>query len=199
MVPKDYRLDYVVARLIERLEGQRKTFAGKPAEAHDAFERSAVAQIDAAIGEMRGTGWADGEDKHEAFLKREVLETFLPRYHAAATSMSAVETSGYGLGPLADPLGRLGLIAGALLFGWLVLLKMIALPIVWPLILLTLAVPFAPDIASMLYRRRYRQQLDAIVDDMTRIQDQENAYLPEDALKAAEEPPKPRPRQKLSE
>lgn len=198
MVPKDYRLDFVVARLIERLEGQRRTFAGNGDQAREAFARTAREQVDAAIGEMRGTGWADDEDRHGEFLLREVTETFLPRYHAIATSMSDVEAGGYGLGFLSEPLGRLGLVGGTLLFGWLVLLKLIALPIVWPLVLLTLAVPFSPDIASALYRRRYRQQLDAIVEDMTRIQDQQNAYLPEEALRAAEEPPRPRP-QKLSE
>lgn len=199
MIPRDYRLDYVVARLIERLEGQRRTFSKNAAQAREAFERTAREQVDAAIGEMRGTGWTDDEDRHAEFLRREVLETFLPRYHAVATRMGDVEGRGYGLGPLSEPLGRLGLVGGALLFGWLVLLKLIALPIVWPLVLLTLAVPFSPDIASMLYRRRYRGELDAIVEDMTRIQDQQNAYLPEDALRAAEEPPKPRHRPKLSE
>ena len=63
------------------------------------------------------------------------------------------------------------------------------------LLLVTAAVPFSPDIASLLYRRRYRQQLEAIVDDMSRIQEQEDAYLSPETLKAAEEPLRPRPRQ----
>ena len=193
MVPTDYRLDYVVARLIERLEGQRPTFADAPDKAMEAFERSVRAQLEAAIGEMRGTGWTDEPDKHAAFLEREVMETFLPRYHAIAQKMTEVEAGGYGMGPLSEPLGRLGLIGGALLFGWLVLLKLIALPIVWPLVLLTAAVPFSPDIASLLYRRRHRALLEAIVHDMTRIQDQESTYLSAQLLEAADEPPLRRP------
>lgn len=199
MVPTDYRLDHVVARLIERLEGQRPTFDGRPDEALAAFARSAEAHVEAAIGEMVGMGWTDDPDRHAAFLRREIMETFLPRYHTGAMAQCAIERGGYGMGALADPIGRIGLVLGAFLFFWLVVLKLIALPIVWPLVLFTLAIPFTPDIASTLYRWRYRRKLEAIVDDMTRIQDQERAYLPAETLRAAEDEVRPRPRQRETE
>ena len=199
MVPTDYRLDHVVARLIERLEGQRPTFAGKPDEALAAFRRSTEAHLDAAIGEMNATGWTDSPERHAAFLRREVLETFLPRYTDRAVKMTEVVSGGYGMGRLADPLGRLGLFAGTALFGWLILLKLIALPIVWPLLLLTLAFPFSPDIASLLHRRRYRADLTAMVEDMTRIQEQERAYLAPEALQDADEPARPSVRNRETE
>lgn len=193
MVPTDYRLDYVVARLIERLEGQRPTFAGDPDAALDAFRRAAESHVDRAVGEMKGTGWTDEPERHAAFLREEVLETFLPRYHQLATKQNEAESAGFGMGQLAEPIGRVGLVAGGLLFFWFVLLKLITLPIVWPLVLLTLAGVVSPDIVSLLYRRRYANQLDAIVRDMTRIQDQEHAYLSPETLAHADEPPRPRP------
>ncbi len=199
MVPTDYRLDHVVARLIERLEAQRPTFADRPDEGRAAFERTARAHVEAAVAEMRATGWADAPDAHAAFLEREVMDTFLPRYHAVAMRMNEVEAGGYGFGRLAEPLGRLGLFAGVLLFGWVVLLKLITLPVIWPLVVLTAAVPFAPDIARVLYRRRHLAELTEIVDDMTRIQEQHDAYLPPEVLASAEEPPRPRPRQGITE
>lgn len=195
MLPTDYRLDHVVARLVERLEGQRRTFLDRPPDASlAAFDRTARAHVAAAIAEMRTTGWTDEPEAHAVFLEREIVDTFLPRYHAAATAMNAVERRGFGLGALAEPLGRLGLVAGSLVFAWFVLLKLVALPIVWPLFLLTAAAPFAPDLAAALHRRRYRAELEGIVADMTRIQDNERAYLTSGAAAeaAARTPERPR-------
>ena len=53
---------------------------------------------------------------------------------------------GFGFGKLAEPFGRLALAGGAILLLWLVLLKLIYLPIVWPLLLLDLSLPFWPDV-----------------------------------------------------
>lgn len=195
MLPTDYRLDHVVARLIERLEGQRRTFLDRPDASLAAFERTSRSHVQAAIAEMRETGWTDEPEAHAAFLEREVIETFLPRYHATATAMNAAERGGFGLGALSEPLGRLGMVGGSLLFAWFVLLKLIALPIVWPLFVLTAAAPFAPDLSAAMHRRRYRAQLEAMVTDMTRIQDNERAYLPSGAAAEAElrRPARPQP------
>ena len=154
MVPSDYRLDHVAARLIERLEGKRPTFADRPDDALRVFSETAENQIEAALGEMQGVGWTEDLEGHRAFLEREVLQTFLPRYHALSSQMSLDEARGFGFGWLAEPIGRLGLVVAALLIGWLVLLKLIFLPIVWPLVLLDVSLPFWPDIASAMYRRR---------------------------------------------
>ena len=125
------------------------------------------------------------------------METFLPRYLDVAMSRTRSSGDGYGLGPLSEPIGRLGLFGGTAIFAWLVLLKLIALPIVWPLLLVDCRLwPFSPDIASLLYRRRYRGELEAIVDDMSRIQEQEDAYLAtRDAQGGAKSRLRPRSRQ----
>lgn len=176
MVPSDYRLDHVVARLIERLEGMRASFPDDSERAMVAFRRTAEEQVDAAIAEFMDI--AEDAEPHATFLRREVLETFLPRYHRLATEMTRREEGAFGFGPLADPVGRLALVGAALLILWLVLLRLLALPVVWPIVLLDLSMVFWPDLAAWLHRRRYLAQLERVVSDMVRIQEQTRAYLP---------------------
>jgi hypothetical protein len=193
MIPSDYRLDHVVARLIERLEGQRPTYVDRQDQAGEAFVRATESQLSAVIGEFDEIGLADDPEAQKKFLREQVMETFLPRYATLARRANADKASGYGLGRLADPIGRLGLVVGTLLFSWLVLLKLIFLPIVWPLLLVTVSVPFWPDIVAMVYRRRHVAQLEEIVADMTRIQEQQDAYLTPGVLQGAVDAPHSRP------
>ena len=193
MVPSDYRLDHVVARLIERLEGQRPTYLGRPDEAPLAFEKAARAHVSAALAEFREVGLSDDPDTQARLLEEHVFETFLPRYAELARRRNADERGGYGLGRLAEPIGRLGLVVGTALFAWLVLLKLIALPLIWPLVLVTLSVPFWPDLARVVYHRRYVAQLQEIVEDMGRIQEQHEAYLTPARLAGSKEPVGVRP------
>ena len=188
MVPSDYRLDHIVARLIERLEGQRPTYVAQPGQADAAFEKAARAHLDAAVGEFREVGLSDDPDTQVRFLEEQVLETFLPRYTALAKRMNEDQQGGFGMGRLAEPAGRLGLVVATVLFSWLVLLKLIYLPIVWPLVLVTFSVPFWPDVARMVYHRRHVAQLQEIVEDMGRIQEQQDAYLSPAVLAGSKEP-----------
>lgn len=188
MLPSDYRLDFVAARLLERLEGMRPTFAGRPDEATLAFERAAKEQIEAALSEFREVvGEADAAHQG-GFLRREVRETLLPRYHRLATRMTADEEGSYGLGRLASPLGRIGLVAFSLLFLF-PLSRWIYLPVSWPVDFAFIALPFVPDLARALRRRQYERQLRALLGDMTRIQDQVLAYWITEIKPTAQEAP----------
>lgn len=178
MIPTDYRLDQVAARLIERLEGARPTFVDDVDAARQAFQRIAEDHVDAAIAEYRELAVIEALEPQARLLRREILETFLPRYHRLALEQTRLEESGYGFGWLAEPPGRLGLLIVALLVLWFVLLRLIYLPVVWPLVLVDLSLIFWPDIAGMLYRTRYRRRLERVVADMGRIQEQARAYLP---------------------
>ena len=189
MVPTDYRLDQVTARLIERLEGARPTYATSPDGAATDFRRIAREHVERAIGEFEEVALTEHPEAQAEFLRREVMETFLPRYHRLAVEMNGATEGGFGFGRLARPLGRLGLFVIALIILWFVLLKLIYLPVVWPLILLDLSLPFWPDIAAMVHRRRYHNDLYSLVADMTRIQDQTDAYLPRERLTVADEAP----------
>ncbi len=199
MVPTDYQLDHVVARLIERLDGSRPTFSGQPDKAMASFERTTREHVEAAIEEFAEVSLVDDPEPQAAFLRREVMETFLPRYHRLALEMGEKERSGFGFGAAYEPVGRLGMVVVSLLVLWFVLLKLIYLPVVWPLVLLDLSFATWPSIAAGLTNRRYRSQLTEIVDDMSRIQEQHSAYLPKSAFADAAESRIPTPRKRESE
>lgn len=192
MVPTDYRLDHVAARLVERLEGARRSYADDE-RARTAFGEIAREHVEAAIVELEAVGMMRDASDHADFLRTEIERTVLPRYHRLATEMSAREAGGFGMGRLAQPLGRLGLVVVALLLLWFVLLRMAAVPVVWPLFLIDLSLPFWPDIAAAFTRRSYRTKLEAMIEDLTRIQDGAQAYLSASELTVEDEPAPRRP------
>jgi hypothetical protein len=178
MVPSEYRLEHVAAGLIERLDASRRSY-DDPGLAREGFERAAVTHVDAAIAEWRALSFTSDPEPHAAFLRRELLETVLPRVHKAAMGMNEAEARGFGAGWWATPVGRVALVAVAVLIFWFVLVRFIYLPFEWPLILANLGLPFVPDVLAALQHRRYRAELLEIVGDMSRIQNQQLAYQPD--------------------
>ena len=186
MVPTEYRLEQVTARLAERLESTRRSYSGDPDKAAAEFRRIADDLLDDVIGEFRVNGFTDHPERHEQFLRQEVLETFLPRYTRMATDMTAKEDAGYGLGFLYGPLGRLliGAVSLALIF---VVLRMPAPSYKFAMLPALLASILLPDVVSWLVRRRYRRDLVAMFHDMSTIQDRAGDYLPGDAEAIADQ------------
>lgn len=196
MVPSAYALQTVTARLIERLEGARRTFGDQADDARDAFEQTALKHIDAAVSEYEAVAM-EPPGAHATFLRQEILHTALPRYHRLAMRMNRSEAAGFGFGWLADPAGRFVLLAVALAVS--MVLMRIGGAFGWPLILATLTLPLWPSVAATLVQRRYVHDVQEIVADMERIQAAERAYLQTDELRAAQElaaEPPPRPPQK---
>lgn len=176
MIPSEYRLEQVTARLTQRLEGTRRSFVRDPAGAQAAFERIAEEVVDHVISEFRADGFVDYPDEHAAFLRREVMGTFLPRYTRLATAMTDREAAGFGLGPLATAVGRVGLIAMTVMLAVLLfrapgspLFKLVALV---PLI----GAPFVPDFVSYFARLKYHRELMASLNDQKLIQDGAQEY-----------------------
>ena len=178
MVPSEYRLEQVAARLTERLESTRRSYADDPERAAAAFERIADEVVENAIAEYRRDGFVDQPERHAELLRAEIHQTFLPRYTRLATRMTAQEESGYGVGPLYGPVARtlllvvgLGLCVlllrapGAI---WLKLIPMLPL----------LAGPFLPDLIAWLARRRYQNQLVDTLTDLRQIQERSGDYAP---------------------
>ena len=66
----------------------------------------------------------------------------------------------------------------SLLVLWFVLLRWERVPVVWPLTLLDLGLPFLPDLLRALQTRRYEGVLREAVGDLARIQEQTLAYTP---------------------
>lgn len=181
MVPSDYRLEEVCARLVQRLEASRASFAD-PEEARAAFHRLATQQVEAALAEYREVARDDRYVERQAtLLRQEVLTTFLPRYTDLAVRRTAAERDPARLEAWRAPARRLLLVAGAL-FGWFFGIRFVGRPLAWlPLLLITSA-PLWPDWADFVARRQHRAALQAVVDDMQRIQDQATSYLPPEVL-----------------
>lgn len=182
MVASDYRLERVCARLIERLESARRTYAGFPQRASAAFNHIAAEHVEAAIREYRGVAMADHPDRQATLLRREVMATFLPRYTRLAVAMTQREEGSYGFGPFAEPFGRLllGAVGLLLVFScW----RVIRVPVLWPLLLGFLLLPFVADIGGWLISQRYRRRLETVLSDMKHIQDSEGTYLSAEELR----------------
>jgi len=176
MVPSDYRLEKVCARLIDRLESARPTYAGFPERAAIAFNRIAAEQVEAAIREYREVGMADRPEEQATLLRREVLSTFLPRYTRLAVQMTAREESAFGMGVFAEPVGRVVLAVVALFFLFFCW-RLARLPLLWPVLVGLLALPFASDVVRWMYQSWYGRRLEAVLRDMARIQEQAGTYL----------------------
>lgn len=192
MVPSDYRLPSIANGLIARLEGTRRTYTGDPDAAEREFQRIATTHVQAAMAELADLGVVDEVESHAQFLEQEVNQTFLPRYTRLAIRMNAQEDGGFGMGPLASPIGRAGLFLVAV-FGLVMFLRLIYLPWAWPLFLLDLSLPLWPDIVRALYRRRYTTQLQVLLDDLGSVQEQATMFAP---TPISDSEPKPRPRQR---
>lgn len=195
MVPDSYALQTVTARLVERLEGARRTYGDRDGEALAAFEQAAREHVDAAIAEFQAVALEE-PGAHTAFLRREVMNTALPRFHQLAMGMNRAEAAGFGFGWLATPAGRFALLAAAVL-ACTFLGRMVGSPITWPLLLAAVTLPLWPTFAAGMVRRRYVAEVEELVDDMARIQAAERTYLREGQLRAAAEltvdPPRPPP------
>ena len=176
MIPSDYRLETVCARLVERLEGSRRSYQGRWADAVPVFHELAEEHVAAAMGEFEGLGLGINTSEHGEFLSQEVKQTFLPRYLGLAEGLTQREADGFGFGMFEPIFGRFAL----LLFGILGFIFMERLafrfPYAWGLAFLSLALPAFPDLSRWSTRRRYRRQLGEILQDMHRVQEQSQIY-----------------------
>lgn len=175
MVPRDFRLESVAARLVERLEGTRRTYAD-PKAANEAFSQAASDMVAEACAEYADLGVDPLAAAQQDLLEREVRDTFLPRYTRLATEMTSREQRRFGLGPLAEPLGRIATFVAALLIVVFGLKFAFEFRPLFALLPVLLAAPLLPDLASILANRRYERELQVLVDDMAKIQEQARAY-----------------------
>jgi hypothetical protein len=194
MVPADYRLDTVTARLIERLEAARPTFGTDSEAALAAFRTAAEAYVTNAMTEFADLVPDEDPEEHSAFVRKEILETALPRFHRLAMEHSAAAATNFGFGPLGEPAGRIGLFAVALFMLVVVLPRLLEFPVAWPLLFLDVTLPFWPTIAAWLAHRRYTAKLQELVADMGKIQDSERTYASASVLRKAKEITSVRPR-----
>ncbi len=176
MIPLAFRLDTVSVHLVERLEGARRSYVDRPEDAIPAFAEMARNLVEDAAREC--LEYVD-DPQYPDLMRREIIETFLPRYTRLALEHNELEKAGYGAWRGGDPLARLlALVGGVFVAG--MISRFFLSPVVallWPL---AFSLPFTPEIRAFWYRFRYRRELQAIVDDMGRIHAQLDVYHPGD-------------------
>jgi hypothetical protein len=173
-----YRLDTVAASLVERLEGARRTWVGQPTAAAEGMTRIASETLDLVIAEhdriMPGSRWGP-------MLRRELMETFLPRYIRLAVAHNAQEADGYGAWRGGDPLARVAATGGALM-GAIILERLLHHPLTLLLFIFALFVPVLPELRAWYHRSRYSGALQDAVDDMGRIQEELDRFTDDEIL-----------------
>jgi hypothetical protein len=174
MIPSDFRLDTVSVHLVERLEGARRSYMDRPEEAPPAFLRIAEELVADAASEVREYT-DDGE--YPAVLRREVLETFLPRYTRLALEHNKLERVRFHAWRAGDPIARLVSTGAAVLAAALFsrFFPSVFAAVAWIFVLL---VALMPELRAFWYKRLYQRDLQAVVDDMARIHDHLDVYTP---------------------
>ena len=178
MPPTPYRLDTVAASLIERLEGARRTWIDQPDAARQGMNRIAEETLDLVIAEhdriMPRSKWGE-------MLRREILQTFLPRYIRLAVAHNALEANGYGSWRRGDPLARVMATGGALMVA-VVMERVLHHPITLLLFIFALFIPVLPELRAFYLRRQYTGALQTAVNDMGRIQEELDRFGDDDIL-----------------
>ncbi|TVQ93238.1 MAG: hypothetical protein EA397_05540 [Deltaproteobacteria bacterium] len=178
MIPHEYRLDRVADRVAARLETQRRTYPDDPEGAERAFAETTEAILDDVITEFRADGFTDRPERHEAFLRRELLHTFLPRYTRMAVQQTALEARGYGMGTLHGPVGRVVLFFFILVLGALLMRAPMVIYVKFAMLAPLLFSIFLPDLIAWATRVRYAGALREAVSDMAELQDRALDYAP---------------------
>ena len=102
-------------------------------------------------------------------FETELQESLVPRYARSAAEMNQREESRFGFGAAASTAGRVVTTMVALLIVWVFKLRLVMVPTLWPVLLITASFPFWPDIAAAVYRAHYRRTLDEVVEDLVRV------------------------------
>ncbi len=191
MAAPSYRLDTIAAQLIERLEGTRRAWVGRPDSAAEAVPRISKEATSAWARECRSVM---GDTAQAARLEREITDSFVPRYTRLALAQNAAEAKGYGIvgsGIFARIVATAASIVAAD-----VLIRVVREPFGLPFLLLPFVVLLFPEIRAAWLRRQYAAALQEVVDDLGRVQDAVD-QLPETPIIAEAEsngdaPKKPR-------
>ena len=195
MVAKSYRLDTVAAHLIERLEGARRSYLDRPEALDDAAKRIVAEALAEVLSEM-----ADVMDDpaHAERISTEMHETFLPRWLQLAKLQNELEASRFDTWRRGDIVFRLVAFFVPLLIA-LAATRALHSPVVALAFIVPILVPFMPELRAWQATRRHQGALQAIVDDLERIQAQLDAYQPAlsfedpgaERSKGRERPPQP--------
>ncbi|RMG20159.1 MAG: hypothetical protein D6729_03490 [Deltaproteobacteria bacterium] len=176
MYPRRYTADELTEHLLARLERRRPAF-----ETWDDYAEAQLREEAVRILEEAGTQFREIADDPDYWkrVEKAVLDVALPRYLRLARAFHQAEQNAFGAWRRGDALSRVIYTLTAI---GLALISLRIPPLrFWlgPLSLLAIAgAPFLPDLQAALARRRYRAQLEALVEDMREEQRQLGAYRP---------------------
>ncbi len=172
MVPTPYRLDAFAVTLIARLEPTRRSHPADRGAAEGAYRRIVSDAARALAEECREVM---GDSAQAALIEREAVETLLPRYAELAATLNTIERPA-GLAWLTGEsiVGRV-VMTGVAFVVALVVSRVIHHWIDALFFGAAVLTPVLPELRLWWARRRYRAELQAIADDMGRIQDAELA------------------------
>jgi hypothetical protein len=174
MVARSYRLDTVAAHLIERLEGARRSYIDRPAELDKAGRRIVDEALAEVLSEMEEVM---SDPTHAERLGREMGETFLPRWLKLAKLQNELEATRFDTWRQGDIGFRMAAFFGPLLIA-IAMTRVLHSPIVALGYVIPFMLPFLPELRAWQSANRYRIALQAIIDDLERIQLQLDAYQP---------------------
>lgn len=176
MIPSDYRLEEVAARLVERLEAVRSSYLGNEHGLAAEAERVCKEHLRRLAAEQRELGLVD-EPGHMDFLRRSLFEVFLPRWLRLAEVINRREAGGYGLPALREPAVRL-VVGGAALLILIPLARLAFTPTGLVFLLFVGSVPLWPELLAAVTRRSHQRELADMLSDLRRLQEEERRLLP---------------------
>ncbi len=177
MAPASFRLDTLAANLIERLEPVRRAHLDSPDVARAAVQKTTREIADNVARECRSVM---GDEVQARRIETESVETFMPRYARLAVEQNKVERR-EAITPVNIVVQRLlPLVAG--LFVSSAMLEAAGGPWDPVFYLLPPLALFWPEWIGAWARRRYRIELQDLVDDLGQLQDADERLSPTAAL-----------------
>ena len=162
----EYDFGHVVYAVLEECEHRRRSYDDE--DLHQHLMRDAKAKLSLIRQAYDEFG---GSAAYWKALEKEVLETAMPQYLAAAREMNELERTSFGAWRGGDPASRGVFALGGLFLGTLI----IRLPTIAPLenmaaLALTVAGAFYPEIKRFTHERRHAKLLNRLVADAARYQ-----------------------------
>lgn len=167
----EYDLGNVVFVVLEECEHRRRGFEDED------FSKQLLRVAREKLGKIKKAyDEFGGSQGYWSALEKEVLETAMPQYIAAAREMNALEQSKFGIWRGGDPAARIAFALGGLLIGGIII-TLPFFPIIERMFALALGVIgfIYPELKRYTHERRHFRVLNRLVTEATQYQ--QNARL----------------------
>jgi hypothetical protein len=179
LYPERYRLPAVARYVLELLERRRPALPAWDAHTDASIRASMESEARRALASA-GEQFAEVADD-PAYWKRieqGVMDLVLPRYFREAEAQSQLEAKRFGLWRGGDFLSRVAYAGGGLLLAGFLWRARLPADLELLPVLVFIFGPVLPDFQIAFFKRRYRKQLETLVNDMAKEESQRQAYQP---------------------